>query len=1270
MTITADQVLGLQGFERGIGARPADVTFGQVVGDNINYYLQPLAQELATGSRTFIGREFDPDFDWTQGIPDRHTPYISSYALAADAEDQARITEYIDQRIRLRERMARTPIGYQIAGEFLNPVNYLGIAFGAPIMTGGRIALARTVTRGSAAAAGTEGLINLGLEVLDPVQSTAETLMNTVSVGAFSGVFEAARTLPAIRRQAAVTSLREQAAFTARVSSRLESLDGVDASALTRITPREDREFGNVENVQETYDQYTSELRGLRTQLGTVAESSGEARLIQDRIDELEALRRPYSDEVLFRTLEEEGLDTADLFRYSAGGDTWLSRWVTNPYRRFMNSDFGSANNTVKSIMFDLASDGGVQLEFHRSGVARAASVFQESTIDLGEYIRVNDELSRLWAEDTAAPEIGSSILANVDINTTNLVRRAQGRSDSLEAWLSEVSRLRTMGEDMNSAQSRAAELLNKYFEGWEKKLIDTGQIRTRTTIARQMGNLRQEIEALEARMTQLEAKGRRVDAEETTLARRRSLLAELEAEYAMPSVAKVEPFLPRYFNTSRIRQRRDEFAEILTRWFTENPEIWSYNKTTKAWERVRLSTEPDAVARRVDETINNILQEDPSRPIEQVYTGSGRGGHLGYRSLDIPNRLVWDFIEQNPIAAMRNYTARVAPQYHFQKKFGTDRKGVVERIQKELRSAGVKERDVQAAVRDFNHLYDRVVGRVIRDPESWDQRAAALLRDATSFTYLGGAGVAALGDAGRIVMESELGTLARGSQAFFDPAIRRMSVRETRLAGAAIELNLGSAGLRMVDDQNFNFLNNARMDRIRNAFHAFNLLGPVTVLMKNFAGSLGAHMLIEYSQKLAKGTASDFEVSYLARHGIDAEMAARIADAPWQADKSSGLILPNSDNWEGNYSVPRVGDERVSVVEVNEDGSSVGKTGKNGRYVPAYYRPNEGGEGGTIYFDREYIEGEMYDSRAWANPRMDGVNPLPDDAFPTPRAWANFVMLHEIMHTRFSAVDLGLEPRSAAYENRINEMAMEAHRASMQTAGETVRVFRNALNTHVNNTVMSATPADKPIIMDGVVYIREEVGARFGLKPDPSTPGYARVENGLLALPLQFYSFTLANVNKTVGLMMQGAVRNRAIGVAAMIGMGWMISSIRTPDYVWNDMSPQDKLGRAIDMSGVAALYSDLFYTTLQTSLALGGPNITAGALQPRYPQDPNVVDAVTNVTGAASGWSADMVRAGITFARGEYGEGASDFIRNLPFSNLWFLRDDINQIGRYLSN
>jgi len=572
----------------------------------------------------------------------------------------------------------------------------------------------------------------------------------------------------------------------------------------------------------------------------------------------------------------------------------------------------------------------------------------------------------------------------------------------------------------------------------------------------------------------------------------------------------------------------------------------------------------------------------------------------------------------------------------------------------------------------------------------------------------------------------------------------------------------MGTAGLRMVDDQLFGGLNNRLIDRAQDWFHMMNGLGPVTAIGKQFAGGSGAHMMIEIAERMARGTEDAADRMFMARLGLSAEDAEVIARAPWQRDERTGFILPNVDDWAGGYTVPETLRGRVNVVEVLKDGSPPGLTREDGRYVPAYYNR----ESNTIYFDRDYIEGEMFAQRAWMHPKIEGVDALLEDAFATPREWSNFVMLHEIMHTRHSADDLnfarmvqpdepdvvrefamfGIDPQvlrqwgfkentriferlsgpdltpterlaalrkwqsqygwrtpernqlidgwveqtgiaeyierggggpqrfvdTPAYENAINRMAWEAHQNSMQFTEEVAERFRVAVNTHVNNIIMTATPADKPIIMDGVLYVRESVAERLGLavEPNPAHPGYVRIENAFLGLPLQFFSFTMANVNKTMGMFLQNGVRNRALGIASMLFLGYAVANTRTPDWAWEEMSPQDKFMRSFDYSGIAALYSDLFYTSLQQSLAMGGPNFTGGFISPRYPQEPNAVDAVTNVTGAASSWMADMGRSAHMFAQGEFGEGSSTFLRNLPFSNVWFMRDDVNQLGRYLAN
>ena len=1033
------------------------------------------------------------------------------------------------------------------------------------------------------------------------------------------------------------------------------------------MAPRDSRPLGADESVPEVAQRLSDEITALERELASVDSASGESRIIQDRIDELRSQRQPFADEVLYRTLDNEGFNAADMYRPSRGGDNLFLNFVTTPFRRALTGDFGGANNAVKDAFVRLAGDAGTQLHMNEFGIKTPLSVHQASAKDMGEFAVAYEGMVRLWAEDTGAPQPGTSILSGFDLNVTSLSRTVQKEGNSISAWMSDVARRRARGEEMTEAQRKAAQMMGDYFNRWEARLIETGQIRTRDTISREMDTLRTEIESLRA---QIDRSGPSEELSRT-IAERESALAQRQIEMDDPTLReKSEPFFPRFWNQSAVRRNRDELKNILVNWYNENPYIVRFSDETMSWERVELDTSPDAIARRADETIDTILGEAPT-PADPstIFTGRGRPSAIAARALNIPNSRVFDFIEQNPVNVMSAYASRTAPGYHFARNFGTNFSTLKQRLTLRMQDAGNSEAQIQKTMRDFTHLYDRVVGRVIRDPDAWDQKTAAVLRDMASMTYLGRAGIAAFADFGRIVMEHNGETLGRTAQAMFDPALRSASRSETRALGGALEMLLGSSHMRMVDDQNWNPINNGAMDRVRNAFHTLNLLGPVTVMAKQFSGAAGAHLMIEASQRLARGTASDFDVRYLARYGIDAELAARIASAPFQVDPKTGFILPNTDAWVNGYRIPEVEGGRVRVVEANEDGSSIGKTSQNGEYVPAYYRRDEGGEGGTIYFDREYIEGPMFERKAWTQPRMEGVDPLPENAFSNPREWSNFVMWHEIMHTRFSAEDLGLPPRSAAYENRINQMAMEQHRNSQTVAQDTVDRFRAAVNTHVNNMVLMSTAADKPIMMDGVVYVPENMGRMFGLTPDPRNPGYSRVENAFIGLPLQFFSYSLANVNKTVGLMMQGAVRSRVTGMAAMMGLGYMVTWMRTPENVWDRMSPQDKLARSFDMSGIAALYSDLFYTGLQTSLALGGPNPTGGFIAPRFLQQPNALDAVTGLTGAASSWTLDMGRSAYSFANGEYGEGAAQFVRNLPFSNLWFMRSEINELSRYLS-
>ena len=82
-------------------------------------------------------------------------------------------------------------------------------------------------------------------------------------------------------------------------------------------------------------------------------------------------------------------------------------------------------------------------------------------------------------------------------------------------------------------------------------------------------------------------------------------------------------------------------------------------------------------------------------------------------------------------------------------------------------------------------------------------------------------------------------------------------------------------------------------------------------------------------------------------------------------------------------------------------------------------------------------------------------------------------------------------------------------------------------------------TPADKPNIVDGIVYIPMRVAEKFGMKEDREFKGYARIESGLLGLPFQFYSYSLAAVNKITAAYGHGQLKNQWIGTALAMGLG-----------------------------------------------------------------------------------------------------------------------------------
>jgi hypothetical protein len=89
----------------------------------------------------------------------------------------------------------------------------------------------------------------------------------------------------------------------------------------------------------------------------------------------------------------------------------------------------------------------------------------------------------------------------------------------------------------------------------------------------------------------------------------------------------------------------------------------------------------------------------------------------------------------------------------------------------------------------------------------------------------------------------------------------------------------------------------------------------------------------------------------------------------------------------------------------------------EEGKKAWAHYSKNNN----TIYIDKNELE-KRYKDKAWENPKVKGVKPLPENAITSLEVWKNFVYAHEKSHV----VNLRRENESLAdYENRTNEIAL-----------------------------------------------------------------------------------------------------------------------------------------------------------------------------------------------------------------------------------------------------
>lgn len=912
----------------------------------------------------------------------------------------------------------------------------------------------------------------------------------------------------------------------------------------------------------------------------------------------------PKVDSVAPRGLTEEPLDIAegDLdFRASWFTNSVFYKALPTPMKAVINSN---GPNAVKLRFLRLANDAGVGFKLHQLGKTLGPSVFQESGQLAGKWADVHDQLNKIWGEMNPR---GAAEIADVPIqNALEHLRKVAGKESlTFNDFGRRISDLYITGaKPANDLEAQAVNVLRKYFDDWDKALNEVGLLNGTGTMVKKKVTLEGRVSSLEditsdilkSNRDFLEKRSQDLDAKIRGLnqqfksrgltAKQQELLASLKAEKVTitSSLAKsleirsasdaikfidelslsakqagtikklskhidemkdrldnvesflngsavekglTEPFFPRYFNRRAISARRDEFEDILTQHFIENPQVWKFDEKTNRFVKQVLDSDEASARRRAQQSIKEILEEVDDDGIENAYFGMGRTKHLIGRKLDIPNYKVKDFIVTDLKDVLVSYNARIAGKYAFAKQFRNKQGApatlddLLEENTKDMIAAGMKQSEINRINKEFVGTYDRIVGRVLTKPDSMSSRVANWMRTATQWTYLGGAGLAAVADFANIFMDHELKVIAKGVLSLADDNSLKLSKAELKKSGDGLEIIAGQTQLKYMENLTSDPLRNGMADKINNSFYIANLLAPVTVIAKSMDAMFRGHTILEAAERLAANKASQWEIEFLARYDIDQTTAVKLSKMPFEKT-NNGLILPNTDAWL---------DENLTSV------------------------------------------------------------------------------------------------------------------------------FRNALKSGVMSRIIMGTPADKPQIMAGKTYIPMSVAKSFGMKESKRAKGYAAIESPLLALPFTFYTFTFGAFNKITTNYAQGLVRNKSAHFLVSMFLGYQILKARTPSWALNEMDVEDKALRAFDFSGLASLYSDLFYRYLDTSMAFDLANPTP--FEPRFKEEPDPVRGVVSFGGAPADYVYGFVKSGKDFADGNYGDGAEEFIRGIPLIWNMFTRE-----------
>ena len=230
-----------------------------------------------------------------------------------------------------------------------------------------------------------------------------------------------------------------------------------------------------------------------------------------------------------------------------------------------------------------------------------------------------------------------------------------------------------------------------------------------------------------------------------------------------------------------------------------------------------------------------------------------------------------------------------------------------------------------------------------------------------------------------------------------------------------------------------------------------------------------------------------------------------------WNRAKSAGQIpegqaLSSVKDGLRSDDLRIAGDERFKLADVPTEANGVpikegttNRTRPDGRPIGASFNK----ETKTITIDTPTLY-EQYGEKPWTKPKVEGVYPIAENAFPTFQDYVDFIVAHETEHTVTPQAE---GQTRAQYENQINQTALKQlaekrAAASLESSGGLQKNDWENIGKNISRndswiplrtmlTILKGFAEGKPIEqIKSETY--KEVSSRSDVKLDPTSPEYS----------------------------------------------------------------------------------------------------------------------------------------------------------------------------------